>query len=90
MNIKISYYGQSRQLAGKGDEQLDAEDNVTANAVLKILSEKYGEAFSTLVLSDEGVLRKSILLSVNDEITDPNQTLSDNDELSLYPALSGG
>ncbi len=90
MNIKISYYGQSRQLAGKGDEQLEVEDNVTADAVLRILSEKYGESFSTLILSEDGTLRKSILLSVNDEAVESDSVLSDGDEMSLYPALSGG
>jgi len=90
MRIRVSYYGQSRQVTGVEREQLDVEDHSTVLAVSKVLADKHGVGLSNLLLSEDGTLRKSVLLPVNDEVTDPETVLNENDELSIYPAVSGG
>ena len=90
MNIRISYYGQSRQITGTKHEQLEVTGNATAPAVIQTLAKKYGANFANLLLLDGGALRKSVLLPINDEVTDSESILNENDEISIYPAISGG
>ncbi len=90
MNIKISYYGQSRQFAGSEHELLDVAEDATVPAVIEALARKHGADFANLLLAEDGTLRKSVMLARNGEIADLQSVLNANDEISIYPAVSGG
>ncbi len=90
MNIRIFYYGQSRQITGTELEQLEVAPGATVPDVIEALAQRHGADFVSLLYCDDGTLRKSVLLPINDEVTDPESILNENDEISIYPAISGG
>ena len=92
MRVRIVYYGPSRRITGKDEEQLEIPAETSAEEMIRRLIETYGEPMSWLLQKETGALRRSIIFAVNDEAVDPGEgrVLKDNDIFSIFPAVSGG
>jgi MoaD family protein len=91
MNIRVGYYGQARDIVGVEREDVEVgEDASIQDAVVAVVDRHM--KLKDLLLSSDGALRKSVLLPVNDEVVDTvaSGVLKDGDELSVFPAVSGG
>lgn len=81
IEVTIFYSSLLRQLHGVRQERLTLPDGTTAADLIAILSEKYENLAPTLNVS---------LLSINQEITYPEDEIQDGDEVRIFPAVSGG
>ena len=92
MRIRVVYYGQIRQITGKEDEFIELPAGAPAyNIILKVV-EQYGDEIGWLLLTKQGIPRRSVIFAVNDVAIDPGlaDALEDEDILSILPAVSGG
>ena len=92
MIIKVSYYGQSRQVSGVERGECELPENGTIFDLIKLIAKQWGDEMTAILLNEDGKLRQSILLPVNDEVVDCYTAglLKDGDEISILSALSGG
>lgn len=92
MHIRIAFYGESRKIAGTEEELLKISPDISLAEIVRRLTEKYGDAMSSLLLTDTGKLRRSVIFAINDEVVDPveKSVLQDNDVISILPAVAGG
>lgn len=83
--MQLYYFGWVRMRLGIGGEQVDLPDDIrTVRALAEWLSardEKYAE-----VLSDLTQLR----FAVNQEIGDFNAEIAPDDEVAIFPPMTGG
>ncbi len=86
--VSVRLYASARELAGTAEDQVEAEN---LGDLLRKLSDRYGPHFSKLVsrgAGDEGMV---ILLNgrnVNPRLS--NLSLNQNDEICIFPPVSGG
>jgi molybdopterin converting factor small subunit len=92
MRIRIDYYGQSRQIAGKDSEFIEVPSGSSAGDAVLSLASMYGEKMQYLLLSEKGTPRRSVILAVNDVSVDPGaaECLNEHDVLAVLPAVGGG
>ena len=84
MKVTVKYFARLREIAGRGEEVVEVGGGgVTLDALLQQLSEKNSEIGE--FLKDRPVLR-----AVNGEYADVEKTLTEGDEVALFPPVSGG
>jgi sulfur-carrier protein len=83
--MQLLYFGWVRIKMGIDREKIDLPDGVTnVQGLIDNLRERggaYGEA-----LGDISMVR----VAVNQELTDLDQTISEGDEVALFPPMTGG
>lgn len=81
MKVKVLYFAQARDAAGRVSETVELERPVTAYELLE-----------ALVRSRPGLapLSRSLRLSVNREVVSGNVRLRDGDEVGILPPVAGG
>ena len=97
MKIKVQYLGLLSSTLGCGEEELTLESGASVQDCFKLLSEKYGEQFTSVMFRSGGKLRPMTRVLVNDEdIRDGegvNTKLDGHPEMSLtvgiYPSSGG-
>lgn len=92
MNVKILYFGQLRQVAGRASDSVTAGAGATAQGVLAELAEQHGDDFRSILFAENGALRASLMVLINDTpaAKDKPILLQDGDEVKLLPAIAGG
>lgn len=80
MELKILYFGISRDQTNKDEEDLDVRENLTAGAFKKELMEMYPK------LEDI----ESFALAVNETYADDSLMLKEGDTIAIIPPVSGG
>ena len=97
VNVKVRYLGLLKNTVGCGEESLSLPRGVYVSDVFRMLSEKYGEQFSSVVFRADGGLRPMTRVLLNDcDIRDGDgveTVLEGNPEMSLtvgiYPTSGG-
>ena len=83
--ITVLYFASIREHMGRGEDRLDAvEDLTTVAALIRHLSE-IDSSFNELSLS-----RNPPLISVNQIFAASSSTISDGDEVGFFPPMTGG
>ncbi|MFA9459844.1 molybdopterin converting factor subunit 1 [Thiohalorhabdus methylotrophus] len=82
--IKVLYFAAIREQLGVGEEQVAPESLATVSDLLELLRNR-GGAYAE-VLSPE----RRVLVAVNQEYADDARSLSDGDEVALFPPVTGG
>lgn len=79
---------------GHKSQTIEADGVVSVSAVIKILSEMYGEPFRTEILDEHDTLNGDIIVFINGRnihvLEGLDTVLSDGDELLLFPSTVGG
>ena len=88
MKITFSYFAQIRKAAGTESETIEVPDGATALAALKYID--HGKEFHILLFDESDALRPVILLIVNEDVTPPDQVLSDGSHIQLFSPVAGG
>ena len=90
VEIYVSLTGALAQVAEK-DTTVEAD---TLYQALNVLTERYGESFGTRLFDENGKPRRFINIYVNGRdyrfLKKLDTELTNNDEISLIPAVSGG
>ena len=91
MTITVNYLGQLRNFAGVETESRDVESSDIMD-VVRNLSDAYGDDFGRVLLADDGNLRPSVMILVNDNPVqkDSLPPLKEGDKLTLMTAIAGG
>lgn len=80
VELKVLYFGVSRDQTNKGQEDLVVMENLTAGELKKKLMEMYPK------LEDV----QSFALAVNESYADDEMMLKDGDTVAIIPPVSGG
>ena len=80
MELKVLYFGVSRDQTDKDEEDLAVRENLTAGDFKKKLMEMYPK------LDDI----QSFALAVNESYADDSLKLKDGDTIAVIPPVSGG
>ena len=82
MNIQVVFYGRLKELVEQKKQTYNFDDDtVSINSVVGRLCKQYTSLEKHL---------ESVAFVVNDEVVDVDFIISDGDEISLLPPVSGG
>jgi molybdopterin synthase catalytic subunit len=81
MNLNIRLFATLKELAGASSVQIELEEPATVADLLKMIGIKYPNMELSL---------QSTLVSVNHEYADRELLLKSNNEVALFPPVSGG
>ena len=82
---KILYFASLAETLGIKSEQLELPADCRTVADLSALLCARGEPFASAF---DGSAR--ILIAINQEMSEPNTTVGDNDEIAFFPPVTGG
>jgi molybdopterin synthase catalytic subunit len=81
MNLNIRLFATLKELAGASSVQIELEEPSTVADLLKMIGIKYPNMELSL---------QSTLVSVNHEYAERELMLKSNNEIALFPPVSGG
>jgi molybdopterin converting factor subunit 1 len=81
MNIRVLFFGAARDAVGANQMDLALEAPATVSSAFQSLKERFE------MLERFG---RSLLFAVNQEYATPDTQLKENDELAVFPPVSGG
>jgi MoaE-MoaD fusion protein len=81
MNIRVLFFGAARDAVGANQMDLALEAPATVSSAFQSLKERFEK------LERFG---RSLLFAVNQEYATPDTELKENDELAVFPPVSGG
>ncbi len=81
MNIQVLFFGAARDAVGANQMELALEAPATVSSAFQSLKERFEK------LERFG---RSLLFAVNQEYATPDTQLQENDELAVFPPVSGG
>ena len=81
MNIRVLFFGAARDAVGANQMELALEAPATVSSAFQSLKERFSK------LERFG---RSLLFAVNQEYATPDTQLQENDELAVFPPVSGG
>lgn len=79
--IRVLYFARLRELAGTGEEQLD-ETPATLAELIDLLQSRGGHW--------PVIFSGTVLMSVNQQMAQPQTELKAGDEVAFFPPVSGG
>ena len=92
MTVTVYFTAHLKAAAGSALQTFDLEPGGTLADCLSLVCDRATDTLRTLIVDEQGELRPSIILCVNDEQTslaDPTP-LADNSEITFLAAISGG
>lgn len=90
MRVIVKYYNLVADYLGRKVEELFLEENATCYSLIDMLSVE-NESFRRLVFTDEGSISHRVRIFRNGQlIVDMDSPLVDQDEIKIFPAVSGG
>lgn len=92
MNISIEYFGQLQHIAGVKGESVELADGTDVKTLVAQLAERWGERFKDFVFGEDGQLRRSIPVVVNDrQIAYGEEVqLKDGAKVMILSPIAGG
>lgn len=86
--VSISLFASVRDVAGASHLEMEVED---MHGLLRGLAERFGEGMQALIGSEGGAGDLVVLLNgMNLDLSAWAHPLTDGDEVSLFPPISGG
>jgi molybdopterin synthase sulfur carrier subunit len=87
MRIRIRLFANFREVTGKKDLAQDVNGNTVMDAVSSLIASYPG--LGPLMLHD-GALKPYVNVLLNGKSAQPGDRIKDNDELAIFPPVSGG
>ncbi|MEM2899461.1 MAG: molybdopterin converting factor subunit 1 [Thermoplasmata archaeon] len=81
MKVKVRYFASHREAAGVHEEDIIIEDGKSVSELFDILSKKHPELAK---------FKNHTLFSINRQYANLDTKLKENDELAMFPPVSGG
>lgn len=81
MKIKMLYFGQARDAAGKGEESFTVPDRSSVDFLLQRSSATHPKIAK---------MKEIMQVAVNEDISDAGRVLRDGDVVALLPPVAGG
>jgi molybdopterin synthase sulfur carrier subunit len=80
VKIKISYFGQFRDITGLIEEEIETKDGVTVEELRDQIREKYPRIAA----------KREVLVAVNSSFALLDTVINPEDKVALFPPVSGG
>ncbi len=92
VSVTVKYFNLIRDLTGCSNETVTLHEGCTLGDLLLRLKETYGEQFTRYLYTDEGELQSYVRVVRSGRFgqEDADSVLSDDDEVYLFVATSGG
>ena len=94
IKVTVKFFTTLREIMGKKEEQIELARPVTVEALLKQLSEAYGNDFVDYVFDELGNVRGHLQFLVNGKSVTTLQgfktKLNDGDQVAVLPPVGGG
>ena len=83
--ITVKFFASLRESLGKEEEVLDFQANLDSVAAIReALVLKHGSSWQEVLIDN------SVLMAVNQVMSDPEAVVSDGDEVAFFPPVTGG
>lgn len=80
MKIKVTYYGQFRDITGLKEEEIEAKDGVTVVELRDQVRDKYAKIAA----------KEEVLVAINNSFTSLETVVKKDDKVAFFPPVSGG
>ena len=90
MRVTVHYMTQIKRTAGCSQEEIEAPEAISLRDLLRLLADRHGSAFHTLVLDEANEPYKSLLFFVGEEHAELSRPLCDGDAVTILTPMSGG
>ncbi len=87
MNLNFRLFANFREVTGKKDLSIDVNGDTVMDAILSLIASYPG--LHPLMLHD-GTLKPYVNVLVNGKTAGPSDKVKENDELAIFPPVSGG
>jgi molybdopterin converting factor subunit 1 len=81
IRIRLLYFGQARDSAGRGEEEYTLPRGSSLQSLMDLVYEKHDRLIG---------MRKTTKVALNEEIADAGALLHDGDVVALLPPVAGG
>lgn len=81
--INVLFFARLREQLSTDRLQIEASENLTVEHIRQQLASK-NELWTKIMAAD------SLLVAVNQEVTDWSQQIKDGDEIAFFPPVTGG
>lgn len=81
--IKVLFFARLREQLSTNSLQISASENLTTENIRQQLAEK-DDMWTKVMAAD------SLLVAVNQEVTDWSHQVNDGDEVAFFPPVTGG
>ena len=79
MKVTVRFFAQFREIAGEKQKEVEIEDGRMLHDIIFRLRNEYPD-----------LKKQKIILSLNHKYAHPEEKLKDDDEIALFPPVSGG
>jgi len=93
MQVQVKYHNMLRRRTGVAAESLELPDRSSLLNALETIGQRYEPALHEMLFNPDGTVASHLVIFRNGQLArnDPATiTLSDGDELLLFPSISGG
>jgi molybdopterin converting factor small subunit len=90
MRVTVQYMTQIKRTAGCSREEVEAPEAISLRDLLRLLADRHGSAFRTLVLDEANEPHQSLLFFVGEEHAKLSRPLCDGDAVMILTPMSGG
>ncbi len=80
MRIKVTYYGQFRDITGLNEEEMETKNGVTVVELRDQVREKYPRIAE----------KREILVAINNSFAPLETVVKQDDKVAFFPPVSGG
>jgi molybdopterin synthase sulfur carrier subunit len=80
LRIKVTYYGQFRDITGLKEETLEAKDRITVVELRDQVREKYPRIAE----------KREVLVAINNSFAPLETVIKEEDKVAFFPPVSGG
>ena len=94
MNVEVKFFTSLREITGQKVERIPLQNIISVEALLNLLSDRYGKEFIEYVYSKEGNVQGFLSFLVNGKNINAlqgfNTMLNEGDVVAILPPIGGG
>ena len=94
MNVEVKFFTSLREITGQKVEKIPLQNIISVEALLNLLSDRYGKEFTEYVYSKEGNVQGFLSFLVNGKNINAlqgfNTILNEGDIVAILPPIGGG
>lgn len=79
MKVEVKFFARGREIVGEKQKELEIEDGMMLKDLKELLIQEY-----------PGLKKEKLIVSRNHKYAHPEEILKDNDEVAVFPPVSGG